>query len=137
MTRDQLLMFSDARTMVIALVAVSFLIVACQIAITQTAAVIERRGLYVALDRIGMPTAELNRARRTRVTMPAHVAVIGSAIAAAALAFWVVLMALLTAPLFVVTIITVLAVGLLLIQLGIASTKPVLARVLSAPTRGE
>ncbi|WP_120006312.1 FtsX-like permease family protein [Nesterenkonia muleiensis] len=137
MTTDQLLMFADARTMVIALTAVSFLVVACQIAITQTAAVIERRELYVVLDRIGMPTAELNRSRRMRVTMPANVAVIGSAIAAGALAFWVVLMALVTAPLFVVAIVIVLAVGLLLIQLGVVSTNPVLERVLSAPSRGE
>lgn len=137
MTTDQLLMFADARTMVIALAAVSFLVVACQIAITQTAAVVERRELYVVLDRIGMPTAELNRSRRMRVTMPANVAVIGSAIAAGALAFWVVLMALVTAPFFVVAIVIVLAVGLLLIQLGVVSTNPVLERVLSAPSRGE
>lgn len=137
MTIDQLLMFADARTMVIALVTVSFLVVACQAAITQTAAVIERRELYIALDRIGMPTEDLNRSRRLRVTMTANIAVIGSAIAAGVLAFWMVLMALVTAPLFVVAIIIVLTLGLLLIQLGVFSTNPVLARVLSAPTRGE
>lgn len=137
MTADQLLMFADARTMVIVLVGVSFLVVACQIAITQTAAVIERRELFIALDRIGMPAAELNRSRRMRVTMPANVAVIGSAIAASALGYWVVLIAMITAPLFVVAMVIVLAAGLLLIRLGIASTKPVLERVLVAPTRGE
>lgn len=137
MTADQLLMFADARTMVIALVAVSFLVVACQVAITQTAAVIERRELYVALDRIGMPAAELDRSRRKRVTMPANVAVIGSALAAIAVAFWLVLTALVMAPLFVVAIVIVLIVGLLLIRLGVASTRPMLARVLTEPSRGE
>ncbi|WP_282824493.1 permease [Gulosibacter sediminis] len=137
MTTDQLLMFADARTMVIALVAVSFLVVAWQIAITQTAAVIERRELYVALDRIGMPRRELNRARQLRVTMPANIAVLGSALAAATIAFWVVLMALITSPVFIIAIAVVLAAGLLLIRFGVASTNPVLDRVLTAPTRGE
>lgn len=137
MTTDQFLLFADARTMVLALVAVSFLVVACQIAITQTAAVIERRELYVALDRIGMPSRELDRARRLRVSMPANIAVLGSALAAAAIAFWVVMMALITAPLFIVAIVIVLAAGRLLIQLGITTTKPVLDRVLAAPTRGK
>lgn len=50
MTPDQLLMFTDARTMVIALAAVCFLVVACQVTITQTAAIIERSELYIALD---------------------------------------------------------------------------------------
>lgn len=137
MTDDQLLMFGDARTMVIALVTVSFLIVACQVAITQTAAVIERRELYIALDRIGMPAAELNRSRRLRITMTANTAVIGSAVAAGALGFWVVLMALVTAPLFIAAIVIVLVAGLLLIRLSITSTSPVLERILSAPARGQ
>ncbi|KAB1653845.1 FtsX-like permease family protein [Pseudoclavibacter chungangensis] len=109
MTTDQLLLFADARTMVIALVAVTFLVVACQIAITQTATVIERRELSVALDRIGMPRREIDRARRSRVLMPANVAVIGSALAAALIATPVVLMALVTAPLFIAAIVVVLA----------------------------
>ncbi|MCJ2194844.1 hypothetical protein MUG60_09325 [Kaistella montana] len=137
MTEDQLLMFADARTMVVALAAVSFLVVACQVAITQTAAVVERSELYVALDRMGMPVSELNRARRLRVSMPATVAVMGSALAASALAFWVVIVALTTAPLFVLAVLVVLIAGLGLIHVGVISTAPVLDRVLQAPSRGE
>jgi hypothetical protein len=137
MTADQLLLFSDARIMVVALAAISFLVVACQVAITQTAAVIDRRDLYVACDRIGMPVAEMDRARRLRVTMPAAVAVLGAAGAAIALAFWLVAAAAVTAPLFIATTVLILLLGLLLVHGGVASTRPVLRRVLAAPARGE
>ncbi|WP_291794826.1 FtsX-like permease family protein [Brevibacterium sp.] len=137
MTADQLLLFSDARIMVIALAAISFLVVACQVAITQTAAVIERRDLYVACDRIGMPVAEMDRARRLRVTMLAAVAVLGAAGAAIALAFWLVVAAAVTAPLFIATTVLILLLGLLLVHGGVVSTRPVLRRVLATPARGE
>lgn len=137
MTADQLLLFGDARTMLLALVAVSFIVVACQVAITQTAAVLERRDLYVALDRIGMPRAALHRARRLGATVPAAVAVIGSALAASAIAFFLVVAAAVSAPLFTVGILAVLALGLLLIRVGVAATVPVLRGVLDAPARGE
>lgn len=137
MTRDQLLLFGDARTMLIALVAVSFLVVACQVVITQTAGVLEHRELYIALDRIGMPRREMNRARRLRVTGPANVAVIGSALAAAVLAAALLFIAVMVAPLFVVAILVVLILGLLLIRTGVAATSPVMRGVLAAPARGE
>ncbi|MGI6878353.1 FtsX-like permease family protein [Microbacterium sp. gxy059] len=137
MTEDQLLLFGDARTMLVVLVAVAFLIVACQAAITQTAAVLEGRELHVALDRIGMPRARLERARRLRATLPAAVAVIGSAAAAVAFAFPLVFIAVAVAPLFVVAIVAVLALGLLLIRAGAAVASPALRRVLAAPARGE
>lgn len=137
MTTDQLLMFADARTMLIALVAISFIVVACQIAITQTAAIMENRELYVALDRIGMSHASLNTTRRLRVTTPANIAVIGAAVAALAVAFFLVAIAVIVAPLFTAAIVIVLTLGLLLIRAGVASTGPVLQRVLEAPARGE
>lgn len=137
MTADQLLLFVDARTMLVALVAVSFLVVACQVAITQTAAVLEQRELYVALDRIGMPRREINRMRQFRVTSAAHIAVIGAAAASTAVAFVVVAVAATVAPLFTAAIVAVLVIGLQLIRIGVAATSPVLRRVLDAPARGE
>ncbi|MFD5598536.1 permease [Leucobacter sp. NPDC058333] len=137
MTTDQLLMFADARTMLLALVAISFFVVACQVAITQTAAIVENRELYIALDRVGMPLATMNRARRLRVTTSANIAVIGAAAAAIGLAFFVVVAAAVVAPLFTVAICVVLALGLSLIRAGVAATAPALRRVLAAPARGE
>lgn len=137
MTRDQLLMFADARTMLLTLVALSFVVVACQVAITQTAAILENRELYVALDRIGMPRASIDRMRRLRVTISANIAVIGAAVAAVAVTFILVAIAVAVAPLFVVAIALVLTLGLLLIRGGVVVTGPVLRRVLAAPDRGE
>jgi hypothetical protein len=137
MTADQLLLFDDARTMLIALAAVSFLVTGCQIAITQTAAVRERRDLYIALDRIGMPFSAIERARRTRVTGPAVVAVVGAALAATALAFFLVFIAIATSPLFFAGTVALLGGGVLLIRAGVAASTPVLRGVLAAPQRGE
>ena len=137
MTRDQLLLFADARTMLLALAAVSFLVVACQVAITQTAAILEHRELYVALHRVGMPRAEIDRMRRLRVTASANIAVVGAAAASVAVTCFIVVIAIVVAPLFAVTIVVVLFLGLLMIRAGVAITGPVLRRVLEAPERGE
>lgn len=136
-TPDQFLILADARTIVLALTGLAFLVVTCQVALTQTAAVFERRELHLALDRLGMPLSAQNRVRRLRVMMPANVAVIGASISAVAIAFPLVGVALFVAPLFVLAIVLILALGLLLLRAGVALTSPVLRRVLMAPARGE
>lgn len=136
MTADQLLVLADARTMLLVLVAISFVVVACQTAITQTAAILERRELYVALDRIGMSVGQLNRSRRVRVMTAARIAVLGSAVASFAIASSVVVVAMLAAPAYSVAIVVVLLLGLLLIRTGVAATAPILSRVLAEPVRG-
>lgn len=102
-----------------------------------TAAVLERRELYVALDRIGMPRRELERARRGRVTMPAIVAVVGAATAASIVGVVLVFVALVMAPGHVAGIVVILGFGLLLVHGGVVVATPVTRRVLAAPDRGE
>ncbi|MGO2141842.1 MAG: permease [Leucobacter sp.] len=137
MTRDQLLLFADTRTMLLALTAVSFVIVACQVALTQTAAVLERRELYVALDRIGMPRTVIDRSRGLRVMRPAAIAVVGSAASASLVAAPIVFIAAAVAPLFLAAAIGILVLGMLLVRCGVAATSPVLTRVITAPSRRE
>ena len=137
MTADQLLLFGDARTILIALVAISFVLVTCQVAITQTAAILERRDLAVALDRIGMHARELHRTRRLQVMMPALVAVHGGALTGLALAFPLVAVAVLTSPLSIVGIAGVLGGGVLLVRLGVSATGAVLRRIVAGTGRGE
>lgn len=137
MTREQLLLFADARAMLLALVAVSCMVAACQVAIAQTAAVLEDRALHVALDRIGVPFATALRARRLRATLPAVIAVVGAAAVATVLVFPLVGIAIAVAPLFVVAIAAVLALGLLLVGTAAAATGPVLRRVITDAARGE
>lgn len=137
MTPDQLLLFADARTFLLALVALAFLVVACQVALTQAAEVFERRELTQALDRLGMSRRALDGARALRVMIPARLAVIGSALAAVVLAFPLVGIALAVAPWFLLATAGVLALGLLLVRAGVSVTAPLLRRELAAPDRGE
>ncbi|KAM9867177.1 hypothetical protein ACIFOC_00093 [Leucobacter aridicollis] len=137
MSQDQLLMFADARTMLVTVAAIAFCIVACQAAIVQTAAILENRALYVALDRIGMPRQTINRMRRLRVTPSAKIAVFGAAVAAVAVTAFVVVISILVAPLFSIAIIAVLACGLLLVRGSVSATNSVLTHVLNAPQRGD
>lgn len=137
MTDDQLLMFADARTMLLSAIVIAFLVAGCQVAITQSAAVLERRELFVALDRLGIPRGALMRMRREEVMMPAFVAVAGSAAAASLLSFVLVLMMLIMSPISSATLVLLLAAGILMLLTGVSITRPVLLRVLTAPERGE
>ncbi|TDP92610.1 hypothetical protein EDF62_1827 [Leucobacter luti] len=137
MRPDQLLLISDARVLLLALAAVSFLVVAYQAAMTQTVEVLEHEELYVALDRIGMRRQAINVMRRRRVAAAASVAVVGATVASVVLAFPVVATGIATAPVFSAAILLVLCVGLLVVWMGVMLTEPVLTRVLGAPGRGE
>lgn len=133
--REQLVFFTDVRTVVIAAAGVSYLLVACSVGATQAASVLERRGLYVSLDRLGMPTRVMERARRSAVATPLLVAAIFPALAAAILIAPVVGVSLFTAPLFMLTVVSCIAAGVVLVQLGVTATGPVLRRVLREPHR--
>lgn len=132
---EQLVFFGDIRTVVIAAVTVSYLLVACSIGVTQAAAVLERRSIYVSLDRLGMPLAVMERSRRLAATSPLLVAAVFPALAATVLAAPVVAVSIFTAPLFIMTVIVCIALGVLLVRLGIIATSHVLRRVLAEPDR--
>jgi hypothetical protein len=134
-TPEQILFFGDIRLVVVAAVAASYLLVACSVGVTQAAAVMERRALYVSLDRLGMPFAVMTRSRRRSVSTPLLVAAVVPALLAALLVIPVVGISVVTAPLFPVTVVVCIASGVVLVQLGVVATTPVLRRVLSQPDR--
>lgn len=123
--------------MLIALVMVAFVLVACQTGIAQAAAVLERRDLYIALDRIGMPRRTMRATRMRQVLAPALVAVFGSATASALLASALLVVALTNAPLFFFAAVLALGGGMVLIRVGVDATTPVLRRVLDGAARDE
>lgn len=125
--------FIDVQTVLLAAVVVSFVLVACAVGVTQAAAVLERRQLYVGLDRIGMPLAEMDRARRLGVRSPLRVAVFGSALTATTLMFWFVVVMAVMAPLFMVGVVIVLGAGVGIVLLGVTATTPVVKNVLANP----
>lgn len=133
---EELQFFADIRTVVIAAVAVSYLLVACSVGVTQAATVFERRALYVSLDRIGMPLSVMKRARRLVVSFPLMIAAVFPALVAAALLAPAVGVAVVTAPLFMVAVLACILLGVALVRCGVAVTDPLLRRVLSQPDRG-
>lgn len=137
LTSAQMQLFTDARTMLMALVAVSFVVAACQVVITQASALLENCDLYVALDRIGMPVATMNRARRRQTTGPVLIAVIGSAVASTALTVPLVLVAATNSPVFLATTLLILTAGVVLVRVAIRTTDPLLMRVLRGASREE
>jgi hypothetical protein len=135
LTSEQLLFFGDIRTTVIAAVVVSFLLVACSVGINQSAAVLERRDLYVSLDRLGMPPSTMQASRRLSVMMPLRLAAIGPALIASVLVLPMLAFSLAMAPLFIVGVALCIGAGMWLVRLGVAVTTPVLRAVLEHPDR--
>ncbi|WP_231916182.1 permease [Microbacterium karelineae] len=130
-------LMSDVRTGILITLIVSFLMVACSVGVNQAAAILDRRGLYVALDRIGMPRRTMEAAR-TRATMgPLLFTVIVSAIAGGALVFPLLGMSIILAPVSILVMLSCFALGILLVRLALWATRPILTRVLHEPDRAE
>ncbi|MGO4301448.1 permease [Leifsonia sp. RAF41] len=128
------LLVGDVRTGVIITIAASFLMVACSAGVNQAAAILDRRDLYVSLDRIGVPVSEMNAARSRAVLSPLRITAIGSAVTAAVVMFPLTGMSLLTSPLTLLTVVGCLAAGMLLVWVAVRATRPVLTRVLAEPS---
>lgn len=127
-------LLADIRTGVIITVVASFLMVACSVGVNQAASVLDRRAVYVSLDRLGMPVATMNAARSRAVLSPLRITTIGSAVTAAVVIFPLAGISLIVAPASLLMIAGCLAGGILLVWLGLRATRPVLARVLAEPS---
>ena len=132
--RDTVLLLADIRTGVIITVVASFLMVACSAGVNQAAAVLDRRDLYISLDRLGMPVRTMNAARVRAVLSPLRIVTIGSAVTAVVIVLPLAGVALVLAPLSLVTIAASIAGGILVVWLGLMATRPVLRRVLAEPS---
>jgi hypothetical protein len=130
------LLLADIRTGVVITVVASFLMVACSAGVNQAAAVLDRRDVYVSLDRIGMPVAEMDAARSRAVLSPLRITAIGSALTAAVVVFPLTGLSLLVSPLTLASVAGCLAAGVLLVWAALRATRPVLARVLAEPSPG-
>lgn len=130
------LLAADLRTGVTLTLAMSFAMVACAIGVNQAAGILDRRSLYVSLDRIGMPVATMDAARRRAVLAPLLVVTLGSALAAALVLFPLTGYTLLLRPVGLASIAGCLALGVGLVWAGLIATRPVLARVLAVGEPG-
>lgn len=131
---ETLQLFADIRTGVIITVVASFLMVACSVGVNQASSVLDRRAVYVSLDRLGMPVETMNAARSRAVLSPLRITTIGSAVIAAVVIFPLTGITLLVAPASLLMIAGCLAAGILLVWLSLRATRPVLTRVLADPS---
>ncbi len=122
-------MLLDVRTGVLVTLAIAFVLLACAVGVTQASAVLEDRELIVGLDRLGIPDAELRRARRLTVMVPLRWAALGGAAVGGVLAFPIVGVGLVVAPLSIATVVGTFAAGFALVAAALASTRPIVTGI--------
>lgn len=117
-------LFTDISTGVLVTLGAGFLLLACSVGVTQAASVLEDRELIVGLDRMGMPSAQVQAARRLTVFVPLRWAALGGATVGAVLALPMVGISVIIAPLSLLVIATTFAVGFALVLAAVAASKP-------------
>ncbi|MGG7465377.1 FtsX-like permease family protein [Plantibacter sp. YIM 135347] len=135
MDRDSVVLIADIRTGILITLAASFVMVACSVGVNQASAILDRRELYVSLDRLGVPREAMERARSRSILLPLRTVSIGSALIGAFLVLPLAGMTLIVAPLSLLVIAGCLAAGIGLVWLALRATRPVLTAVLRAPDR--
>ncbi|MGI6878290.1 FtsX-like permease family protein [Microbacterium sp. gxy059] len=135
MAGPEMFLADDIRTGVLITLVVSFLMVACSVGVNQAAAILDRRAVFVASDRMGMPREVMESARVRSTMSPLLFTMIVAALAGGLLVFPVVGLAMIVAPLSVLVIVVCLAAGVALVRLALVATRPVLTRVLAEPER--
>ncbi|MFB8190413.1 permease [Microbacterium sp. NPDC055988] len=116
----------DIRTGLIITLIGSFLMVAASVGVNQASDVLDQRELHRSLHHLGMPLETVDRARRRAIMSPLLVTAIGSALVAAVLVIPLIGIALITAPLSLVTIAAVVAVGIVIVWASTWATRPLL-----------
>ncbi|GAA3945420.1 permease [Microbacterium soli] len=125
---QDVMLITDMRTGLIITLVVSFLMVAASVGVTQAAEVLDQRPLHRSLHRVGMPLQTVEAARRRTVMSPLLLTSLGSALCAGIVVFPLLGIALIVAPLSLLTIAAVLASGILVVWLSTLATRPLLRR---------
>jgi hypothetical protein len=123
---------ADIRTGLIVTLVASFLTVAVSIGITQASGILDQRNLHRSLHYLGVPLPVVDAARRSSVMSSLLMTAVGSALCAAVLVFPLMGMAVIVAPLSLLTIAAVIAGGIGLVWLGVRVTRPLLAEAFAA-----
>ncbi|KDA05739.1 permease [Microbacterium sp. CH12i] len=123
---------SDIRTGLIITLVASFLMVAVSVGVNQSSGVLDHRELHRSLHFLGVPLEVVDAARTRSVMAPLLFTAITSALCAGVLVFPLVGIAMVIAPLSLVTIVAVVAVGIGLVWLGVRVTRPLLASSFAA-----
>lgn len=123
---------TDIRTGLAIVLIGSFLMVAASVGVNQAAAILDQDDLHRSLHKLGMPLDTVDRARRRAIMSPLLTTAIGSALCAAILVFPLLGIALITAPLSILTISLVVAAGIAIVWVSTRVTWPLLAQAFTA-----
>ncbi|WP_164233695.1 FtsX-like permease family protein [Microbacterium hydrocarbonoxydans] len=123
-----LILVADMRTGLVITLIASFLMVAVSVGVNQASAILDERELHRSLHHLGMPVETVDRARRRAIMSPLLVTAIGSALCAAVLVFPLLGIALITAPISIMTIVLVVGAGIGVVWLSTTATRPLLVR---------
>jgi len=96
--------------------------------VNQASAILDQRELHRSLHHLGMPLDTVDHARRRAIMSPLLMTAIGSAVCAGALVFPLLGLALITAPVSILTIVLVVAAGIGIVWASTRVTRPLLAR---------
>jgi hypothetical protein len=121
--------FTDIRTGVMVTLVAGFLLLACSVGVTQAASVLEDRELIVGLDRLGMPEAQLRRARRMTVLVPLRWAALGGVGVGLVLSLPLVGIALFISPISLGIVAAAFVLGFALVLIALAAVRPLLTAV--------
>ncbi|WP_300266930.1 FtsX-like permease family protein [Microbacterium sp.] len=119
---------ADIRTGLIITLIGSFLMVAVSVGVNQASALLDQRELHRSLHFLGVPMQTVDAARTRSVMSPLLLTAIGSALCAAVLVFPLMGIALIVAPLSLLTIAIVISAGIALVWGGVRVTRPLLGR---------
>lgn len=131
-TASDIALADDIRTGLVITLIGSFLMVAASVGVNQASDVLDQRELHRSLHHLGMPLETVDRARRRAIMSPLLVTAIGSALCAAVVVFPLVGIALITAPLSLLTIAAVVAVGIGVVWASTWATRPLLTGAFQA-----
>ncbi|GAA2918956.1 hypothetical protein JOD62_000199 [Microbacterium keratanolyticum] len=127
-TAADLALATDIRTGVIITLVGSFVMVAASVGVTQASEILDQRPLHSSLHYLGTPMQTVDAARRRAIMSPLLITALGSALCAGVLVFPLLGIAMITAPISLLTIATVVTAGIGMVWLSTRVTRPLLAR---------
>lgn len=129
---DDVALLADMRTGLIITLVVSFLMVAASVGVSQASDLLDQRPLHRSLHQLGVPLRTVDAARRRAIMTPLLQTALGSALCGGVVVLPLLGLAVIAAPLSLLTIALVLAVGILIVWLSTLVTRPLLRPAFAA-----
>ncbi|MEV4899881.1 permease [Citricoccus sp. NPDC055426] len=128
---EDLVLIGDLQTGVLLTMLIAFVLTACSVGITQAAQVLDRAQMYRGLGRLGMTEATMEAIRRRSVMGPLWIVLVFTLVAAVVTTLPVIGAAVIFSPASIALVAGALVLGVLLVRLGVAASRPTLRGVLA------